>query len=285
MADQTTRDVRWRALSRAEITAARDEGALVVVPTGSIEQHADHLPVETDTVLATAVAERAARRVPSPRVLVAPTVAQGLSPHHLSWPGTVSLRLSTYLAVLSDVAQSILGTGFPRVLFVNGHGGNIAPLRALCTEMVTDGHPVGMVNYFDPGMAVSGPLLKGARKGLGHACEFETAMMMALAAEDASTALRAPSEGLPQRTMQPWIPPGHPSDPISEAGAGWPPIFQADDCGYSGDPGVATLETGQDVLEATVAHLAAFFTRFAATPLRVGIAPDPDVPRISPPLV
>src|SRR6218665_803936 len=106
----------WSELTRTELAAKRDAGALVIVPTGAIEQHGDFLPVETDTLLASAVAEMAASRGTGVGIVVAPAAPVGFSPHHLSHPGTISLRLETYLAVLADTARSILDSGFPRVV-------------------------------------------------------------------------------------------------------------------------------------------------------------------------
>jgi creatinine amidohydrolase len=271
----------WAEMTRAELAAKRDAGALVIVPTGAIEQHGDFLPVETDTLLASAVAELAANRVVGLEIVVAPAVPVGFSPHHLSHPGTISLRLETYLAVLADTARSILDSGFPRVVFVNGHGGNSAPLRSLCAQMVTDGYAVGMVDYFAPGEKDWLPLLKGSLPRTGHACEQEAALTMALTFPEAQERVRSAIEGLPARLIQPWIATGHMDDPITAFGAGWPPIFQADDCGYFGDPAKATVENGALILEATVAGLASFLEAFAGTPLRLGTARDKTEPRLS----
>lgn len=271
----------WAELTRAELATKREAGALVVVPTGAIEQHGDFLPVETDTFLASAVAELAASRVTGVEIVVAPAVPIGFSPHHLSHPGTISLRLETYLAVLADTARSILDAGFPRLVFVNGHGGNSAPLRSLCAQMVTDGYAVGMVDYFAPGEKDWLPLLKGGLPRTGHACEQEAALTMALTSSETQGRIQSAIEGLPARLVQPWIAPGHLDDPITAFGAGWPPIFQADDCGYFGDPAKATSENGTLMLEATVKGLAAYLEAFARTPLRLGIARDPASPRIT----
>src|ERR1700712_3311082 len=119
----------WADLTRVEISDARDSGAVVAIPVGAIEQHGTHMPVGTDSLLSLAVTERAAERAKS-IVLVAPVLSYGFSPHHLSHPGTISLRLTTYLSVLRDMAASIAGAGFRRIVFVNGHGGNSAPLRS-----------------------------------------------------------------------------------------------------------------------------------------------------------
>lgn len=278
------RDLIWAELSRTELAAKREAGALVIVPTGAIEQHSDHLPVETDALLAAAICELAAMRVTAAEVVVAPVVATGFSPHHQSLTGTISLRLETYLAVLGDTARSILASGFPRVLFVNGHGGNSAPLRALCGQMVTDGLAVGMVDYSAPGEKQWLAALVGGLLRSGHACEQETALMMALHEGEDRTRIVQGAAGLPPRVIQPWIPPGHPEDPLTAFGGGWPPVFQADDCGYYGDPGAATPDIGAAVLEATVAGLADFLNAFARTPLRLGIARDPSRPGVSPAL-
>ncbi len=278
------RGLIWAELTRQELAAKRAAGALVIVPTGAIEQHANHLPVETDAFLAAAISELAAQRMTAAEVVVAPVVATGFSPHHQSLTGTISLRLETYLAVLGDTARSIIASGFPRVLFVNGHGGNSAPLRALCGQLVTDGLAVGMVDYSAPGEKDWLAALKGSLLRSGHACEQETALMMALAPEEDRNRIIEAAAGLPARVIQPWIPPDHPEDPLTAFGGGWPPVFQADDCGYYGDPGVATSEIGAAVLEATVAGLTAFLDAFASTPLRLGIARDPARPGISPAL-
>ena len=98
----------------------RDDRA--VVPLGSTEQHA-YLSLCVDNILAERVAREAAEPLNVP---VFPVLAYGVTPYFLAYPGTVSLRLETYLHILTDILNSLAGTGFKRVLFVNGHGGNSA---------------------------------------------------------------------------------------------------------------------------------------------------------------
>ncbi|WP_201833191.1 creatininase family protein [Microvirga zambiensis] len=281
------RTLLWQRLTSDELAEARDSGAMVVVPVGAIEQHGIHLPVETDARLSTVVSQLAAKRVSALPVLVAPSLPFGFSPHHVSHAGTISLRLDTYLAVLGDIAVSLTNSGFRRVLFVNGHGGNNAPLRAKVGELVTDGLPVGTVDYWVPGESAWIARLAGRLKRGGHACEQETALMLAIEAQDSEAVERiiASARDLPPRVIQPWIAPGHESDPITEAGAAWPPIFQADDCGYYGDPAAATRDNGLVLLDIIVERLANFFTAFAATPLRLGVSRDAAAPSISAPLI
>lgn len=93
----------------------------VVIPLGAIEQHARHLPLITDYLGVLRVAEEAARRV---RLVIAPSVMAGVSPHHMGFPGTISLSAETFAQVVFETAQSLAHHGFKRIVLLNGHGGN-----------------------------------------------------------------------------------------------------------------------------------------------------------------
>jgi creatinine amidohydrolase len=103
----------------------RDDRA--IVPLGSTEQHA-YLSLATDSILAERVAVEAAEPLGVP---VFPVLAYGITPQFVAYPGTVSLRVSTYLAVLGDVLDTLYGAGFRRIVVVNGHGGNVPGLSFL----------------------------------------------------------------------------------------------------------------------------------------------------------
>ncbi len=106
-----------------------------VLPLGSTEQHA-YLSLSTDAILAERVAVEAAEPLGVP---VFPALAYGISPYFLAYPGSVSLRVETYLAVVRDILDCLAGSGFRRILLVNGHGGN-APVQGLLGEWIAD-HP------------------------------------------------------------------------------------------------------------------------------------------------
>src|ERR687887_1597024 len=93
----------------------------VVLPIGSTEQHG-YLSLETDNILAEGVTAEAAEPL---GVLVLPVLPYGLTPSFAAYPGSPSLRLETFLAVLRDLLDSLYGQGFRRFLVVNGHGGNL----------------------------------------------------------------------------------------------------------------------------------------------------------------
>ena len=104
-----------------------------VLPLGSTEQHA-HLSLAVDSILAERVAAEAAEPLGVP---VFPALAYGLTPYFEAYPGTVSLRLATYAALVRDVLDSLHRTGFRRVLVVNGHGGN-TPVQPVTAEWMAD---------------------------------------------------------------------------------------------------------------------------------------------------
>ncbi len=124
-----------------QVEANLERETRAVLPLGSTEQHA-YLSMGTDAILAERVAVQAAEPL---RVPVFPALAYGISPYFRAYPGSVSLRVDTYLAVVRDVLDSLAGSGFRRILVVNGHGGN-APAQALTGEWMAD-HPGVKVRF------------------------------------------------------------------------------------------------------------------------------------------
>jgi len=112
---------------------SRDDRA--VIPLGSTEQHS-YLSLATDAILAERVAVEAAEPL---GILVFPVLAYGITPYFLAFPGSISLRNSTYLAVVRDILDSLAGQGFKRIALINGHGGN-SPAGSLAQEWMAD-HP------------------------------------------------------------------------------------------------------------------------------------------------
>ncbi len=107
---------------------------LVLIPVGAHEQHGPNIAVSTDTVSADALC-RAAAALAGPRVAVAPAIPWGISWHHMRFPGVISLRPETLIALLEDIVSSLHAHGFRRFLVVNGHGGNSAAI-AIAIEQI-----------------------------------------------------------------------------------------------------------------------------------------------------
>jgi creatinine amidohydrolase len=116
-----------------------------VVPLGSTEQHA-YLSLLVDALIPERLAQEAAEPLGIP---VFPVVPYGLSPYFSAFPGTITLRLETYVRLVRDILDSLSRAGFRRIVFVNGHGGN-APAGAVALEWMADhpGHQVKLFNWW-----------------------------------------------------------------------------------------------------------------------------------------
>ncbi len=138
-----------------------------VLPLGSTEQHAG-LSLATDAILAERVAAEAAEPLGIP---VFPALPYGLTPYFTAFPGTVTLRVATYAAVLRDVLDSLKQAGFRRVLIVNGHGGN-QPAASLAQEWLMD-NPDARVRFHDWWRApLTAAAVQRDRSG-GEPCELD----------------------------------------------------------------------------------------------------------------
>lgn len=120
-------ELHMERLTSPEIGEALERGfTSAVFACGAVEQHGPHLALSMDASHGTALAEAVARRLGY--ALVAPTVRVGCSEHHMGFPGTLTLRKSTFHAVLEDYVRSLAHHGFRRILILPTHGGNFAPL-------------------------------------------------------------------------------------------------------------------------------------------------------------
>jgi creatinine amidohydrolase len=152
----------------------------VVIPVAALEQHGHHLPVFTDSVLLGEVVRRVAPRFAN-NVLFAPLMWLGNSDHHLDFAGTLSAPPRMYLDLLDGLMENFLTHGFKRIVFLNGHGGNITPGKQAVFE-VRQRHRdrsdllLLFATYWDfaKPWETRGDLVQ---KQMGHACEWETSMM------------------------------------------------------------------------------------------------------------
>ncbi|GAA0931892.1 creatininase family protein [Pseudonocardia zijingensis] len=233
----------WR-----EVRAAGERGAIALLPVGSQEQHAAHLPMGTDTLLAEAVVDAAlARLAPAggdPELVRLPALPFGHSPHHL-FAAAVSLSAATLQAVLADVLDSLVRSGFRRVLLVNGHGGNDEIVRLAVKRCALERDvALGACSYWALGDGGSP----------GHAGRFETSLMLA-----AHPDLVAP--------VPPWRAPAEPPlfhrppapGLLVERHGEWERVG-----GTTDDARAADAETGRELFDARVEALAGAIRAFAA---------------------
>lgn len=172
-------------LTRTEFRRRMESGTIeaAIVPTGATEQHNEHLEMIHDAFHVTHVAEQAARRL-HPRVVVASPVSIGVSEQWMAHIGTLTVRPEIFCEYVYDVCDSLRRAGIGNILILNGHGGNVKPIMRRIDEYRERlGVNLRFQSYwdvYDPTLVFS---TMDANRLPGHACEFETSTMMALAPE------------------------------------------------------------------------------------------------------
>jgi creatinine amidohydrolase len=167
-------DMTW-----PEVKAALPQIKLAIIPVGSTEQHGPHATFQMDTAGSREFAKLLGERL-YPNALVTPPVPVGISSHHMHFPGTMTLRAETMIAVLMDMVNSLHAHGIKRFFFANGHGGNSSVLT-LVTNRIK--HEMGlMAAAATVPYAAIGDLHKQYVKShtSGHSCEQEVSIMMHL---------------------------------------------------------------------------------------------------------
>ena len=230
---------------------ALDREITVLVPTGSIEQHGPHLPLETDTRLVTAVAEAVEART---GILLTPTLWLGCSAHHLGFAGSLTASFPGYGMALEAVVRSLASHGFRRFYVLNGHGGNASPndvaLRSLKAEFPN--LALGGSGYYAFAATAVAQAMEGPQKELRHADEAEASLMLHVA-PDLVRMAEAYDDGLvPEPPIRGLV---EPFDAITERGA----------FGY---PSFATAEKGRAIFEAAVEGIVAELLAFRGYVLR-----------------
>jgi creatinine amidohydrolase len=192
----------------------------VLVPIGSLEQHGPHLPMDTDSVIARAVAEAVA---PLVGAMVAPVVAYGASGEHQDFPGTISIGSEALAHLLVELVRS-LHTWAGRVVLVNGHGGNLEAVTSAVSCLVDEGHDVSWVPC--------------AWQGDAHAGRAETSLMLHLAPQRIRLQAAEPGNTAPLADLMPRL----------RAGG----VRAVTPNGVLGDPTEATAAEGERLLDQMV---------------------------------
>ena len=234
-------EYRYNRLTWPEMNEAIGMQKLILLPTGSTEQHGRHLPLDTDVFLSEEVCLEVGRRAPD-KILVLPPIAYGLNLHHIDFPGTLHIEPETFIAFCLNITKSVAYHGFEKILLVNGHGSN-APLIDLIARKTNS--LCFACNYatflWDKFSEIRESEIAA------HADEFETSLYLHLA---------------PERVQMDKAEEGHDrmgkyvsSDSISKYirfNDYWGRWSQL---GVHGDPTVATAEKGQIIFEAAVEGL------------------------------
>lgn len=248
--------------SSPEIGEAIRENAVVLLPIGQVEQHGPHLPVGTDAFIAEGIAKRVAAALEGEiPVLVLPTLWATFSVDAVGeWPGLIKVRTRAVIDVVHDIVASLLRMGFRKVILMNAHGNNPELLQVALRELADefDATPI-LANVWNFGAETFNQVRRSAPGGAVHACEYETSLMLAM---------------------------GYPVD-MSKAPAGESLCFESEfrsrdnfvgknlvtwstwkvqksRTGVYGDPTVATVETGEKVIQGTVDKFVALVREYYA---------------------
>ena len=235
-----------------EVAAVAHDHA-VVVPIAAVEQHGRHLPVFTDSMLLGEVVRRAAEQLGG-GIVWAPLLWLGNSDHHLDFAGTLSATPRTYLDVLGNLIDNLVGHGFRRVVLLNGHGGNIVPAQQAVFEArqryrQRDDLLLLAATYWMLGSEPSRNISSIVQDRMGHACEWETSMILHLAPHlvgDLSA-----------------IEPVSAAMPFDPAAQGWI-TKERSEPGHIGDPQRATAQKGETLFRIFSHDVVAFLERVIA---------------------
>lgn len=195
---------------------------LLLVPVGALEQHGPHLPLDTDTVVAVAVAEALAERLPGS--WVAPAIGYGASGEHQHFAGTSSIGNVVLRSTVIELVRS-MRTWARRVVLVNGHGGNVRALESAVAQLSYEGHDVTWVPC-------------AVRGGDLHAGRTETSLMLHLRPASVRLELAVRGETRPLREILP---------ALMEGG-----VAAVSGTGVLGDPAGADAGEGAALLEEMV---------------------------------
>jgi creatinine amidohydrolase len=227
-----------------EVDAFLGRSKTIVIPIGSNEQHGPTGLLGTDWLCPEIIAHEAQKTAD---LLVGPTFNIGMAQHHLGFPGTISLRPSTFIAALGDWSRSLAVHGFERIYFLNGHGGNVATIEAAFSELYAEasfarqprGFALKLKNWWDL-KGVMGLASRQFPTGHGsHATPSEIAVTQWAYPEAIKTTAYSPQVA--------------PTGPIREAAD-----FRARyaDGRMGSDPGQATSEKGGELVRLAAESLA-----------------------------
>lgn len=235
--------------------AVRDLGrdTPVVVPVAALEQHGHHLPLFTDSYLLGEVVRRLAERV-GDRVLFAPLLWLGNSDHHLDFPGTLSAPPRVYLDLLNGLIDNLIAHGFRRIVFLNGHGGNDVPGKQTVFEArqryrTRDDLLLLFATYWSLGGQPDRSDSSLVQRQMGHACEWETSMILRVAPQlvgDLGRVQAAPFGNAFEPATRGWV------------------TRERTESGHIGDPRSASAEKGEGLFRTFADDAVALLERVMA---------------------
>jgi creatinine amidohydrolase len=242
---------------------------VVIVPTGAHEQHGHHLPLLTDAMIGEEIIKRVQTELDD-TALFLPMLWLGHSPHHLQFPGTVSVSCDTYIRIIQDITESLIQGGFRRILFFNSHAGNMTPTSVALGNLqvqYAQTHPDAWLvstSWFALAASAINATGKFKQTKISHACEWETSQILAAHPElvkDERPAVNTPMKinGEPSKYFSADYSRG---DSIGVART----IDQNSPTGAFGWPNLASAEKGDLLFDLAAQELISFVHEFRKWP-------------------
>jgi creatinine amidohydrolase len=253
-----TTEYRYNRLTWAEMNDAIAMQKVVLLPTGSTEQHGRHLPLDVDVFLAESVCLEVGRRAPD-KVLVLPPISYGLNLHHIDFPGTIHIEPETFIAFCLNITKSVAYHGFTKIILVNGHGSNSPLIDLVARRTVLETNSLcAATNYL--GLAVQEFNQIKDTAVMAHADEIETSLYLHLAPERVQMDKAGADDDVMGKYMS--------SDSVGK----YPVRFNDywgrwTNLGVHGDARTATAEKGKVVFEAAVTKLGEIVEEWRAWPI------------------
>ena len=164
-----------------EVRDLAESDPVILLPLGAFEQHGKHLPLKVDEFMVNNIANEAVRKAHQKNIyaVVTPVIWSGYSPHHMDFPGTISIKDETLTNLMMDIVESLVKNKLERILILNGHGGNSAILKNVGQKLKYDKNIyIATASYWDFAMKEINEWRDSDLGGINHACEMETALML-----------------------------------------------------------------------------------------------------------
>lgn len=279
MAKEAAREHRYEKLTWPEINEAVAAGKICIVPTGAVEQHGPHLPLDVDMLLAARVALAAGAQRPE-LALVLPCVSYGYTGHVMDFPGTINIHYTHFIEHVLDICKSLAYHGFKKILLLNGHGSNMPNLDLAARRCNLETDAQCAFGAWWSLLTIDPTFLPRWRQskfpgGCSHACELETSVYMYLCPDDVrhdkiqSGVIQFNEE----RSNFRWV---------DLFGAGpmqvtsWTASYSA--TGVLGDAELATPAKGKEAFDEAVKQLCAFLEEWSQTPAPTRYQPHSQAP-------
>ena len=264
----------YERLTWPEVRRAVAEDRVCLVPVATLEDHGPHLPLDTDLRLTWEICRRAAEAAPEEIVLL-PAVPHGYSPHHMDFPGTITIGWDTFTRYLVDIGTSLAHHGFRRLLYLNGHGSNQNLVETAARLVGVEHTEVLAAAAFHSSSAATlrtiAELRDSGPGGMAHACELETSMYLAIDPGAVDMAKAVDERGYPagEHASMDWA-----DGPLKLMP--WRSSFSR--TGVQGDATKATAAKGRALLDAAVAECVAYVRELREKPLPARMAPRETLP-------